>query len=118
MKKRKLTGPDFSDVTQAVAEQMFRAGRLEKLFLLPPEFGGADIPENFVYVPIGLAAAKQDIDMNLVAPMVQQGTVKEYSATPEYSGKSFVPVAVHVRASNPGSFQAVVNIWGDALTRE
>jgi hypothetical protein len=38
-------GPDFSAIdSQAKAEELFRRGDLEKLFLMPLEFGGQDIP--------------------------------------------------------------------------
>src|SRR5690606_1111718 len=106
-------GPDFSHVTsQAQAEELARAGQLEKLLLLPAVFGGQpDIPQNVVYVPVGLAEVKRNIDENIVAPLAREGTVTRYAATPEYAGDSFIPVAITVTASDPGSFTTTIAVW-------
>ena len=59
---KSANGPDFSHVnSQAKAEALFRQGELEKLFLMPLEFGGEDNPLNVLYVPLGVAAIKQGI---------------------------------------------------------
>jgi hypothetical protein len=40
-------GPDFSNInSQEKAEARLLSGELEKLFLLPSEFGGIDDPRN------------------------------------------------------------------------
>ena len=109
-------GPDFSGIdSQAKAEELFRRGELEKLFLMPLEFGGEDIPPNTVYVPVGLAAIKNGIDHNVIGTLVKEGTVTSYTASPRYQGSSFIPIAIHIAASNPGDFTTTINIWGDAL---
>jgi hypothetical protein len=109
-------GPDFSTVdSQAKVEQMFRRGELEKLFLMPLEFGGPDIPPNCVYVPIGFAKVKSDLDHNVIVPLFEAGKATQYSASPEYQGKSFVPSVIRVVASDPQQFTSVIKIWGDAL---
>jgi hypothetical protein len=42
------TGPDFRPVDSlAKAQELVRAGQLQKMFLLPSEFGGEDIPPNW-----------------------------------------------------------------------
>ena len=112
-------GPDFSHVTsQEQAEELARAGRLEQLLLLPEVFGGRpDVPQNIVYVPVGLAEVKRNIDENIVAPLAREGAVTRYSATPEYEGDSFIPIAITVTASEPGSFTTTIAVWGSALTR-
>jgi hypothetical protein len=107
-----MIGPDFSTVDRAAAEQMYRAGQLEPMYLLPPIFGGADIPENVVFVPVGLAAAKAGFDENVIAPLVREGRVDQYAATPRYEGRSFIPIAVDVVA---GPVRQTINIWGSAL---
>lgn len=109
---------DFSTVdSREKAEQLARDGRLEPLFLLPLRFGGLDVPENVVYVPVGLSGVKAGIDDNVIAPLVADGTVTRYVATPEYAGDSFVPIAITIEASEPGSFTTTMNLWGPALTR-
>lgn len=112
-------GPDFSHVrSQAQAEELARAGQLEKLLLLPEIFGGQpDLPHNIVYVPVGLAEVKRHIDEDIIAPLAEKGTVTQYSATPEYAGDSFIPIAITVTAADPGSFTTTIAVWGEALTR-
>jgi hypothetical protein len=112
-------GPDFSAIdSQAKAEGLFRRGDLEKLLLIPLEFGGSDDPDNTLYVPIGVAAIKARIDNDVIAPLVEEGKITEYNAEPEYQGESFIPIALKIVASNPGQFSTTINIWGDALARE
>jgi hypothetical protein len=116
---REPDGPDFSHVdSQAKAEAMFRKGKLEKLFLLPLQFGGQDIPDNVLYVPLGVAAVKEGMDVNVIAGLVDQGTVSQYKAEPEYQGDSFVPIAIKITAWEPGEFTTTINIWGEALARD
>jgi hypothetical protein len=108
-------GPDFSDVTSREnAEGRVQRGELEKLFLLPAEFGGKDDPRNVVYVPREFVAIKAGIDIDIIKPLVAEGKIKKYEATPEYQGKSFVPIAIKIVASDPGSFTTSINIWGKA----
>ncbi|HEX9052301.1 MAG TPA: hypothetical protein VF841_17370 [Anaeromyxobacter sp.] len=112
-------GPDFSQVDSlAKALQLAGEGTLEKMYLMPMEFGGADIPQNVVYVPVGMAAEKARIDFDVVRPLIRQGKVTEYTATPEYQGRSFIPIAVRIVASSPGQFSATLNLWGVALARD
>lgn len=98
-------GPDFSEIDpQAKAEELFRRGELEKLFLMPLEFGGQYIPDNTLYVPVGVAAIKTGIDSNVIGPLATEGKITHYTATPEYQGESFIPIAVKIVASDPGAF--------------
>jgi hypothetical protein len=111
--------PDFSDVdSQSKAEDLFRRGKLERLFLMPLEFGGVDNPVNILYVPIGIAEIKDGIDRNVIAKLADEGKITEYRAVPEYQGKSFIPISIKIVASNPGSFSTLITIWGDALKRQ
>ena len=111
-------GPDFSEIdSQSKAEDLFRRGDLEKLFLMPLEFGGQDIPVNTLYVPVGVADIKAGIDNNVIGALAADGKITKYAATPEYQGKSFIPIAIKIVASDPGQFSTTLNIWGEALTR-
>src|SRR5262249_13993911 len=115
---RPPSGPDFSGIdSQSKAEELFRRGDLEKLFLMPLEFGGQDIPLNPLYVPVGSAGVKADIDNNVIGPLAAEGKITNYTATPEYQGNSFIPIAIKIVASEPGQFSTTINIWGEALTR-
>jgi hypothetical protein len=111
-------GPDFSTVdTRDKAMEMSRLGKLEKLFLFPKEFGGRDIPENTLYVPIGFVVIKSDIERNIIAPLVQAGKITRYVARAEYQGTSGIPIAIEI-ATEPGKFRATIKIWGKALESE
>jgi hypothetical protein len=109
-------GPDFSHIdSKEKAEEFVRKGVLEKCFLLPLEFGGKDIDQNTVYVPLGFAKVKSDIDKNIIAPLVMDKSISQYEAFPNYQGSSFVPMSIQINASNPGSFSTKINIWGEAI---
>ena len=113
------SGPDFSGVdSQTKAEALFRKGKLEKLFLLPLQFGGQDIPNNFLYVPLGVAAIKERMDVGVIGPLVEKGKVRQYRAEPEYQGDSFIPIAIKITVWEPGEFTTTINVWGEALGRE
>jgi hypothetical protein len=118
-KSSRPSGPDFSEIdSQKKAVEMFRRGKLEKLFLMPLEFGGQDIPDNVLYVPIGVAAAKGRIDNGIIAELVRKGKVSQYTANAKYQGESFIPIAIEIVASDPGKFTTTIAIWGDALADE
>jgi len=118
-KKPKPTGPDFSHIdSRAKAEELFRRGDLEILYLQPLELGGMDHPLNTLYVPVGTAAIKARTDNNVIAPLAAEGKITKYKAMPEYQGESIVPIAIKIVASDPGEFTMTINIWGEALNRE
>jgi hypothetical protein len=109
-------GPDFSHVdSQEKAEQLVSRGELARLHLVPPEFGGTDDPRNLVYVPPFVVELKQQTDANVIAPLVREGRVRSYVATPQYEGASFVPASIEIRASDPGEFETSLRIWGPGL---
>jgi hypothetical protein len=68
-----------------------------------------------VYVPVGIAAIKANTDTNIIGKLAAEGKVTQYAATPRYSGSSFVPIAIDIMATDPGSFVFTVAIWGDAV---
>jgi len=118
-KSSRPPGPDFSDVDSLkLAAAMYRKGKLERMHLIPLEFGGPDDENNVVYVPLGLSDVKRGIDVNVIGPLVDAGKVTQYKAEPEYEGESFVPIAIKITAWEPGKFTTTINIWGEALERE
>lgn len=118
-KKAQTNGPDFSAIDSLVkAEASARRGELEKLFLMPLEFGGEEIPPNTVYVPVGVAAIKEGIDNNVIGPLVEEGKATSYTASPQYQGASVVPTAIRIVASDPGEFSTTIKIWGEALSND
>jgi hypothetical protein len=60
---------------------------------------------------------KQGIDENIVAPPAREGTVTRYVATPEYAGDSFIPIAITITGSDPGTFRTTIAVWGEGLRR-
>lgn len=104
---------DFATVdSQAKAEEMVKSGRLEKILLLPLQFGGQDDPQNVVYVPVGVGAIKAGIDCNIIGPLASEGKLTQYKAVPEYYCRSFVPIAIKITAWDPGDFSTTVGVWG------
>lgn len=106
--------PDFSDLDSLdKVERLYREGKLERLYLFPLDLGGQDIPQNIVYVPVGFAQIKSQLD-GTVKKMLQDGSVSRYSASPEYKGRSFVPSKIIIKAWHPektGSFSPTIEVW-------
>src|SRR5262249_6042859 len=95
-------GPDYSRVdSKAKAEELVGHGELAKMQLLPAVFGGTDDPRNVVYVPEFVIEIKRGTDENTIGPLAAQGKVRRYVATPKYQGRSIVPCALELHASDP-----------------
>lgn len=116
LKKTPAPGPSYAEVdSREKAQALVASGQLVRVLMMPAAFGGADIESNAVYLPPFAAEFKQRTDMNIVKPLVQDGTVSRYEVLPVYEGNSFVPVAITVKASDPGSFTQVIRVWGGDL---
>ena len=112
-------GPGFSHVeSRTKAQRLCRGGTLERVFLMPLEFGGRDIPQNVVYVPAGIAGLKNRIDTKIIGALAADGSISRYSAAPEYRGESVVPTSIRIRAWDPREFNTQIKIWGEAIERE
>lgn len=108
--------PDYRHVDSLQkAQRLYRRGELAKLLLLPAEFGGRDVASNVVYVPSSVVESKVRIDLNTIAPMVEKGQARSYTAAPEYEGKSVIPSCIRIAATDPGCFEFVIAIWGKVL---
>lgn len=112
-----MTNPknlNFSEIDSLEkAKQLEKEGQLEKVLLFPKEFGGEDIPQNIVYVPVGIADIKQTITDTLVK-YVQDGLISNMEVLPEYKGDSFIPSEIKMKTSSgdkPGEFNPTINIW-------
>lgn len=111
-RRREDPRPDFSFVDSVEkAMELCEEGKLEQIQLVPPEFGGVDIPMNMLYVPAGVGKVKQQVDKNMVSDLIEKGAVSEYAVDPEYAGASVVPTSLTVRAWNPGEFSTRIDIW-------
>jgi len=101
----------FKKKAQALAQR----GELVRILMMPAALGGQDFEPNAIYVPRFAADLKHSVDTNIVLPLARDGKISRYEASPRYEGDSFVPVAIAVKASDPGSFTQVIRIWGSAL---
>ena len=109
---------DYSHIdTREKAEALCAQGKLERLWLLPEEFGGEDIPQNVVHVPLGFVEMKRKTDLDVIMPLVRAGKVVEYAAAPQYAGGCLVPTAILVTATSPQRFAHLLRIWGEGLTQ-
>jgi hypothetical protein len=85
------------------------------MLLFPEQFGGEHRVENLVYVPPFVAELKSRTDNNIVLPLAEEGKTRRYNVTPEYAGRSMVPISIKLVGSDPGNFTYEIAIWGDAL---
>ena len=94
------------------AEAAWRAGKLARIFLFPPEFGGEDRRENVVYVPLWIPEQK-DISTRQVQALVRGGQVDELVVTPSYKDGSVVPAKLVITATKAGEprYQGDIEIW-------
>jgi len=100
------------------AEALHRAGVLQKLLMMPREYGGDDHPLNTILVPAAIVNQKADIDLEVVGPLIEAGKVAKYSVKPEYEGASVVPISLTITVSDPESYQFSIPIWGSAIERQ
>ena len=106
--------PDYSDVTSRdKAQALVAKGLLVKLLLFPQEFGGADSPENVVYVPKAAADAKELVTGTLVR-FFKEGLIDQLQVEPSYKGNSLVPSRLVIKASHStkeGGFNPTIEVW-------
>ncbi|MEZ2416244.1 hypothetical protein ACA086_14895 [Muriicola sp. E247] len=104
-------GPDFSDIDsieKAVA--LYEKGELSKIYMMPLEFGGEDIPANTLYVPEFVQEFKEGFD-RMVEKLLEEGKRISLDANPEYKGRSFIPSKLKLEVSGDTEFSETINIW-------
>lgn len=104
-------GPDFSNIDsidKAVA--LYEKGVLSKIYMMPLEFGGEDIPANTLYVPEFVQEFKEGFD-RMVEKLLEEGKRISLDANPEYKGKSFIPSKLTLEVSGEAEFIETINIW-------
>lgn len=105
--------PDFSRVTsQAIARDMAARGELVPVLLFPAELGGADTPENTVYIPPAVVSSRDMITETLIR-FSGDGLITKLTVKPEYRGDSVVPARIVYDATGKGKggFGGVVEVW-------
>jgi hypothetical protein len=103
---------DYSAVdSREEAWRLVEQGDLVAILMLPEMFGGEERDENIVFVPEAIAARKDQIDEQIILPLIQAGAVVNYSVTPSYAGKAMVPVALTITATSPEPHLYSLQIW-------
>ncbi|WGM41238.1 hypothetical protein AMEJIAPC_04189 [Caulobacter sp. NIBR1757] len=105
---------DYSTVTtRSLAENLVKQGRLETIFLFPPELGGEDRPENRAWVPAGTGQA-QALIIGTLTRYLEDDLIDQLEVEPSYRGKSFVPIRIRYVArhsTKSGVFSPTLEIW-------
>lgn len=105
---------DFSNVTSKEAlMKLASEGKLVKLLMFPAELGGADVPQNVVYVPPGILEIHDQITEKLRA-LVKEGLQVKLAVRPIYKGNSFVPAKIQMKTSHAeerANFERTIDIW-------
>ncbi len=91
-------------------DSLLSRGLVERVFLLPREFGGIDDPRNVTYLPPLPAAQKRAFDARVRA-RVESGQALTYRARPEYDDDSLVPARLHLEAvGGPTELREIVEV--------
>jgi len=91
-------------------DSLLASGLVEKVLMLPAEFGGTDDPRNITYLPPALAERKRAFDAE-VRRRVEAGEDMDFKVTPEYDGDSFVPARLHMEAgSGAAALKEVIGV--------
>ena len=111
--KKKAELPDFSDVTsyeKAIA--LVQEEKLKKIYIIPLEFEGDDILENWTFTTSRIARLKERDEM-IIKDMVYMGGADTYSCEPIYRGSSIVPCSFIIEAIRNGhvSFSEELKVW-------
>jgi len=80
--------------------------------MVPEMFGGAEDERNIVFLPPEAADRKEQIDEEIIVPLIQAGRPVEYGVEPEYLGASLVPAGLKVSALAPEPHVYFIDIWG------
>ena len=83
--------------TREERDSLIARGLIEKVLMLPAEFGGTDDPRNLVYLPINLVSQKRAFDAEVMR-RIQNGEDLQYAVTPNYDNDSVVPGRLHMEA--------------------
>lgn len=104
---------DFSKVTnREKARALVRKGVLVEIRLFPERFGGTDDVENIAYVPPGALVGIESAH-DRISGLIRKKAVTRMTVSPDYRGKSIVPVRiVYVAQGNgKGEIGLGVDIW-------
>lgn len=81
------------------AEELVRAGQLQRVLLTPEAFGGRESSDNMVFLPPAASREKEDVTRFLLG-LSLQGAIDHVSFEAVRRGPSLVPASIVVRAWN------------------
>jgi len=110
-KKSDKIKTDFSDIdSNEKAIELFNKRQLARVYLMPLDFGGQDVPMNCLFVPDFVVELKLRFD-SMIKNLLIEGKKLRYSANPEYKGKSFIPSKLNITVTGDVQFKETIEIW-------
>ena len=102
---------DLASITSTdQAKALFEQGKIDRVYLMPLDFGGIEASINILYIPKKQADEKRKIDQEIYELAVD-GLIKNYEANPTYQGDSFVPTSIEIKATGKQTYIRVINIY-------
>lgn len=102
---------DYSHIdSNEKALELYNKKELVKMHLMPLDWGGEDVALNTIYVPDFALEEKAKLDA-AIEELLEQGLNLNYSASPEYKGKSFIASKLVLTVSGDKELQATIAIW-------
>ena len=90
-------------------EDLLGRGIVQKVLLLPAEFGGTEDPRNVTWLPLPSIAEENAFD-SAVRQRIQCGEAVRYGAMPTYEGDSMIPDALRLVVAGRETAECVVNV--------
>lgn len=111
MTQSELNHLDFSIITtKEKIRELSQKGILEKVYLMPLEFGGEDIEHNYVFSPHTTSELKRHFDL-MIEKLLNEGKELEYSVEPVYKGYSLIPSKLTITVTGEAHFVETINVW-------
>jgi hypothetical protein len=106
-----MQAPDYSHIdSNEKAHQLYVNKELVKLHLMPLDWGGEDVALNIIYVPEVVVEQKAVID-GMIEDFLIAGLNINYSCSPEYKGKSFIPARLVISYTGDVENTHTIEIW-------
>ena len=113
-KKKTETKSRFAEIDSIEkAELEVQKGGLERLYIVSPSlFGGSEDIDNVLFVPVGVAAQKEELDVR-IADLMREGHQCGFDCRPEYRDKSVVPskITLSYRCDGNPYITVTIKIW-------
>lgn len=112
--RKSVFNPGSIDLSQIEdddsAQLLVQKGLLRKAHLFPLALGGEDSERNVIYLPRNAALDKKGADERVLL-LAQEQKISNYSAKPEYKGKSIIPSVIEIESSGEGGFVHRIEVW-------